>query len=84
MTHLMIKPQLQLFAEDGNDQNNGNNNPNEALLLDKIKQLEKRIDEQDKTIKSVTEFNRKLLDGAKPETADESDAKKRFKEFMNS
>ena len=84
MTHLMIKPQLQLFAENGNDQKDDKGNPNEALLLEKIQQLEERINEQDKTIKSVTDFNRRLLDGAKPDTKEGStDVKKKFEAYLN-
>lgn len=84
MTHLFIKPQLQLFAEDGNDQKDNKDSPNEVLLLEKIKKLETRIDEQDKVIKSVTDFNRRLLDGAKPETKESStDAKKKLEAYLN-
>lgn len=81
MKKLIIPLNLQQFAEDG-DGAKTKPSENEALLLDKIKKLEERIIEQDRKIASVTEFNRRLLDGAKPATKEEQDSKARFDAFM--
>lgn len=81
---LLFKLNLQLFAENGDgDGNQGSNTDNNVgLLLEKIKKLEAKIEEQDKKIASVTDFNRRLLDGAKPADKPTDDAKEKFKAYM--
>lgn len=69
------------------DDNPGGGNPqpkdpNVGLLLDKIKGLEDRIAEQDKRIEAVTDFNRKLLNGAKPANPSDDNKKSKFDAYM--
>lgn len=74
-----------LRAPDGDQGSGGSSggDPNVPLLLDKIKMLESKIEEQEKKIASVTDFNRRLLDGAKPATPASEEAQKKFNAYIN-
>ncbi len=82
---LLFKLNLQLFAEDGeaDDKPKDKTDPNVGLLLEKVKKLEEKIEAQDKQIASVTEFNRRLLDGAKPvDSGSGNDKNSKFEAYM--
>ena len=85
MSTLIYKLNIQLFADDPAGDKDKDKDPNTLLLLDKVKDLEKRLDDANKKIDAVTEFNRKLLDGAKPDDTKkaDSDVSKRFENYLN-
>ena len=85
MSTLIFKLNIQLFADDPDKDKNKDKDPNTMLLLEKVQELEKKLDDANKKIDAVTEFNRKLLDGAKPDDTKkaDSDVSKRFENYLN-
>ena len=61
-------------------------NDNYALLLEKLDQQQKKIEQLEQRVAQVTEFNRQLLNRAKPENiSDETDnkvAKEKLEKFL--
>lgn len=84
MSTLIFKLNIQMFAEEDEKDKQKDTDPNTMLLLDKVKDLEKKLDDANKKIEAVTEFNRKLLDGAKPDDTKkaDSDVSKRFDAYL--